>query len=102
MGRDRTVMFALVAALAVPRPVAGCTCVQGSATRIVALGLGAGLVLAWMAGRGLQVVLPGVDALDVPSFAAALAVLGSVAYAAAFLPARRATRVDPVQVMREE
>ncbi|HSM60493.1 MAG TPA: FtsX-like permease family protein, partial [Longimicrobiales bacterium] len=75
---------------------------MGSATRIVALGLGAGLVLAWMAGRGLQAVLPGVDALDVPAFAAALAVLGSVAYAAAFLPARRAARVDPVQVMREE
>ena len=72
------------------------------ATRIVAVGLGAGLVLSWAAGRALRGALYGVGALDLPSFAAALLLLGSVAYLAAFLPARRAAAVDPARVMREE
>ncbi len=74
----------------------------GGATRIVAVGLGAGLLLAWLAGRALQGVLFGVGALDLPSLVGALLLLAAVAYAAAFLPARRASAVDPARVMREE
>jgi predicted permease len=74
----------------------------GGATRIVVAGLGAGVLLAWLAGRALRGTLYGIGALDPPSFAAALLLLGGVAYLAAFLPARRASAVDPARVMREE
>jgi len=72
------------------------------ATGIVLSGLTAGLALAWGAGRGLASVVSGVESLDLTAFAGALGLLGLVAYAAAWLPARRAARVDPVRVIREE
>lgn len=74
----------------------------GRATRIVAWGLPAGLLAAWVAGRSLQGVLFGVSTLDPVALAAAVVALASVAYLSALLPARRAARVDPVQVIREE
>lgn len=73
-----------------------------STTRIVAGGLLVGLFLAWLAGRALGSALYGVHALDAPTLAAALALLGGVAYVAALLPARRAATVDPVRVLRQE
>lgn len=72
------------------------------ATRIVVAGLGAGLLMSWLLGYGLRGVLYGVPALDLPSFAVATALLTSVAYMAAYLPARRASSVDPVRIIREE
>ena len=72
------------------------------ATRIVVQGLGAGLFLAWATGRALRGTLYNVGALDLPSLAAAFALLAGVAYLAAWLPARRASAVDPARVMREE
>ncbi len=74
----------------------------GNATRIVAVGLGAGLILAWLVGRALQGTLYGVGALDLPSLAGAVLLLAAVAYAAAFFPARRASTIDPARVIREE
>jgi predicted permease len=71
-------------------------------SRIVATGVGAGLLLAGLAGRALRGTLYGVGAIDLPSLAAAVTLLGGVAYLAAWLPARRAATVDPVRVMREE
>jgi len=73
-----------------------------AATRIVVGGLAAGLLLAWLAGRALRGTLFGIGALDPPSLVATLLLLGGVAYLAAFLPARRASAVDPACVMREE
>jgi putative ABC transport system permease protein len=72
------------------------------ATRIVAGGLGVGLLFAWLAGRALRGALYNVSAFDVPSLAGALLLLGSVTYLAVWLPARRASMVDPVRIMREE
>jgi predicted permease len=72
------------------------------ATRIVAGGLGAGVLLAWLTGRALEGMLHNVSSFDMPSLGGALIVLGSVAYMAAWLPARRASGVDPVRIMREE
>lgn len=72
------------------------------ATRIVLAGLGAGLVLAWVAGRALRGALYGVGPLDVPSLAVAVTLLCATAYFAAYLPARRASTVDPARIMREE
>ena len=72
-----------------------------AATRIVAAGLGGGLLLAWLAGRALRGALFGIGALDPPSLAAALLLLAAVAYLAALIPARRASTVDPARVMRD-
>jgi putative ABC transport system permease protein len=72
------------------------------ATGIVASGLAAGLALAWAAGRGLASAVSGVESLDIPAFAAAVGLLGVVAYGAAWFPARRAARVDPVRIIRDE
>ena len=54
------------------------------------------------ATRGIQSLLFGVTALDLPTFAAVAVVLGAVAAAASWIPARRAARIDPVIAMKTE
>lgn len=67
---------------------------------------GAGLLLG-VAGavamtRVLTTILFEVDALDTPTFLSAVAVLGGVTLLASYLPARRATRVDPIIALRQD
>jgi len=64
------------------------------------LAIGAAVVLA--AGRVLEGLLFGVQTTDAVTFAAVAAVLGTVAFFAAWLPTLRATRIDPIQVLRGE
>jgi len=52
--------------------------------------------------RYLKSMLYGVTALDAATFAAIPVVLIAIAAAAAFIPARRAARVDPMTALREE
>jgi putative ABC transport system permease protein len=68
----------------------------------VAIGSVAGLAIAALGSRVLVSQLYGVSPLDPASFAGAAAFLLSAAAAAAWLPARRAARVDPVTVLRNE
>ena len=68
----------------------------------VAVGGGVGLTSSLMATRAIQSLLFGVTPLDAVSLAAAPAILAIVALLACWLPARRATRVDPLIALREE
>jgi ABC-type antimicrobial peptide transport system permease subunit len=62
------------------------------------LGLAGALVLS----RWLESLVYGVSVRDVFSFSMASVVLVLVGLAAAYLPARRAARVDPIAVLRRE
>jgi ABC-type antimicrobial peptide transport system permease subunit len=69
---------------------------------LTAAGLTLGLALAWVSARALQSLLYGVTAADPATFAAVVGMLGTIALAACYLPARRASRVDPMVVLRDE
>jgi predicted permease len=69
---------------------------------LVGGGAAIGIVLALLASRTLQSLLYGVPAIDPIAFIAAPAALIAVGALAAFLPARRASRVDPASTLRAE
>jgi ABC-type lipoprotein release transport system permease subunit len=68
----------------------------------VAAGLGAGLALAGAASGALRSVLYGVEPSDPVTFAMVATTLLGVAILASLLPAWRASRVDPVEVLNAE
>lgn len=69
---------------------------------LVAIGAGLGLLLSWPAGRLVRGSLFGIVPADPMTYLLIPAVLLSVALLASWLPARRATRVDPVVSLRSE
>jgi putative ABC transport system permease protein len=76
--------------------------VLGEGMLAVAVGLVVGVLAAAALSRFLGSLLYAVAPLDPSTFAAMSAVLTVVALAACLLPARRATRVDPVRAIRSE
>lgn len=76
--------------------------VLGRGLALTAAGLVVGLALAALAGRALAALLYGVSARDAGTLAAVAAVLVLVAILASWVPARRATRIDPVAALRVE
>lgn len=68
--------------------------------RVVGLGLAGGLLASALLSSRLQGLLFGVPALDPLVFGAAVSVLVAVAWIAAWVPARRAARYDPVEALR--
>jgi hypothetical protein len=68
----------------------------------VALGLIAGAGLAAAASQLLRRILYGVSGLDPLSYAGAVGLLAAIAFLSALAPARKALRIDPMQVLRHE
>jgi ABC-type antimicrobial peptide transport system permease subunit len=63
---------------------------------LVILGATVGVPLAYVAGRSLQTMLYEIPPLDPVSYGAGAIVLIAVSVLAAFLPARRASRIEPM------
>jgi putative ABC transport system permease protein len=76
--------------------------VLGQAVRLVVAGVAAGLVAAAAATRLLETLLYETEPLDLATFAATVIVLVAVALLASYVPARRGTRVAPVEALRSE
>jgi predicted permease len=76
--------------------------VLASGMALVAAGIAVGLAAAFALSRLMAGLLYGVTTTDPVTFAAVPVLLCLVALAAAYFPARRATRVDPMTVMRSE
>jgi ABC-type antimicrobial peptide transport system permease subunit len=76
--------------------------VVGQGLVLTALGLAVGLGGAWALSRALASLLYGVSATDPLTFGGTALLLGLVALAATWFPARRASRVDPVEALRAE
>jgi putative ABC transport system permease protein len=74
----------------------------GESLTRVAVGVGLGLVIAFAATRVLATMLFGVGASDAATFIGTALLLASVALLATWLPARKATRVDPMVTLRTE
>jgi len=74
--------------------------VIGEGLTLTALGAVLGIGGSLLAGRLVSSLLYGVNALDPATIVGVIAVLGTVAAVASWLPARRAARVDPVTAMR--
>ncbi|MEJ2185412.1 MAG: ABC transporter permease [Gemmatimonadota bacterium] len=76
--------------------------VMGQGALIIAGGLAAGLLAALGLGRAIRGLLFHVPSADVVTFIVAPLVLTGVALLAIYVPARRATRVDPLDALRTE
>ncbi|MEM1176959.1 MAG: ABC transporter permease [Acidobacteriota bacterium] len=76
--------------------------IQGDAARLGAVGLGLGLAASFAAGLGFEQILLGVAAFDAATYGGVLLVLTSVIGVASWLPAWRASQVDPVEALRTD
>jgi len=76
--------------------------VLGQGTRLTLLGVTVGVLAGLGFARLLSTLLFGVSATDPLTFACVAALLGLVGLAACYIPARRATRVDPIVALRYE
>jgi ABC-type antimicrobial peptide transport system permease subunit len=68
---------------------------------LVGAGVAGGLVIAWWGASLLERLVFGVSPRDPLTFVAAAALIAAVALLAAWIPARRATRLDPVRTLQE-
>lgn len=69
---------------------------------LVGVGAAIGAMASVGVGRVLAAVVPGVNSADAPTYVTVGAILFTVGAAACFVPARRAMRLDPVEILRAE
>jgi putative ABC transport system permease protein len=76
--------------------------IVGQALLVALAGVAIGIGGALAAARSMRSLLFGIDAVDPLTFTAIPLLLLAVALAAAYVPARRAARIDPIAVLRNE
>jgi ABC-type antimicrobial peptide transport system permease subunit len=76
--------------------------VLGQGLQLTLIGLGIGLAVSWVVTRFLRTWLLGVTATDPLTYAGVAFLLCLVALAACYLPAHRATKVEPTVALRCE
>jgi len=74
--------------------------VLGQGLRLTAVGVATGVVLASAGSQLLRGLLFGVPSLDPPTFGGTILLVAVVALAACYVPARRATSIQPADVLR--
>jgi predicted permease len=74
----------------------------GEGMRVVVIGLGSGLIAAAIMTRFFRTMLFDIGPADPITFLSVSAILAGVAFLACYIPAQRATRVDPLVALREE
>ena len=102
---QRTPEFGVRMALGAPRRRIMSMVLRQGAMQValgLILGLGLALALVAMGGAGIQSQLFGVSARDTFTYSAVAALIAAVSLFATFIPARRATRVDPMIALRAE
>jgi ABC-type antimicrobial peptide transport system permease subunit len=70
--------------------------------QLAAIGITIGMAASWALARSLRGLLFGVTAADPVTFLGMLLVLATVATLAGYVPARRASRIDPLVALRAE
>jgi predicted permease len=76
--------------------------VFGQSFAMIVVGIGVGILGALAAGRLLQHLVDGTRPTDLSTFAIMIPILLAAALFASFIPARRASRVDPMNALRQE
>jgi putative ABC transport system permease protein len=76
--------------------------VVGQGLLLAGIGVAIGLAASFGVTRVMSSLLYGVKATDLATFAAVAVVLSAVAALACYIPARRATRVDPIIALRHD
>jgi len=76
--------------------------VLGGAARLAVMGVVIGIVGAFALGRSMRAILVDTNPTDPVILGGAAALLGGIGLLAGWLPARRATRVNPITALRAE
>jgi ABC-type antimicrobial peptide transport system permease subunit len=83
-----------------PSAIIGLTMREAAA--VLATGLGAGAILSLAASRSAGVLLFGLKPYDVPTFLTSAVVITLISAAATYVPARRASALNPATALRQQ